>query len=215
MKIVFRATVAMFALATLVLGLSLSWLYFYSGDLPDFAAVASFAPDSTATAVDRCSTSSVRVISYDYLGRDLQNATRAAEGDSVEVFAVQISRGLFCGSHTKELERHLLEYKASVQLRRKFTFEQLLTIYLNQAYFGHDLVGAENASLHYYGKHASELDIPQAAMVAGLIRAPSIYSPETHPDRAKLRRDAVVGAMLARGAITAEEAKAAVQASVR
>jgi membrane peptidoglycan carboxypeptidase len=67
-----------------------------------------------------------------------------------------------------------------------------LTIYLNRAYFGNDVVGVENASLHYYGKHASELNLPQAALIAGLIKAPAMCSPELHPDRAKMRRDAVI-----------------------
>jgi penicillin-binding protein 1A len=215
MKIAFKAMLVMALLAISLLGLSLSWFYFYSGDLPDFAAVANFAPDSTTTVPDRCSTRAIRVIPFAALGKDLQSATRAAEGDSEEVLAFQISRGLFCDSRMKQLERHLLEYKASVQLRRKFTFEQLLTIYLNRAYFGNDLVGVENASLHYYGKHASELDIPQAALIAGLIKAPSMYSPELHPDRAKIRRDAVIDVMLKRGTITTEQAGAALQAAVR
>src|ERR1700730_8709520 len=212
MKIAFKA---MLVTAIALLGLSLSWFYFYSGDLPDFAAVANFAPDSTTTVPDTCSPSAIRVIPFAALGKDLQGATRAAEGDSEEVLAFQISRGLFCDSRMKQLERHLLEYKASVQLRRKFTFEQLLTIYLNRAYFGNDLVGVESASLHYYGKHASELDIPQAALIAGLIKAPAMYSPEFHPDWAKMRRDAVIAVMLKRGTITTEQAGSAVQAAVR
>jgi penicillin-binding protein 1A len=215
MKIAFKAMLVMVLLAVSLLGLTLSWFYFYSADLPDFAAVANFAPDSTANVADRCTASAIRVIPFASLGKDLQSATRAAEGDSEEVLALQVSRGLFCHSRMKELQRHLLEYKASVQLRRKFTFEQLLTIYLNRAYFGNDVVGVENASLHYYGKHASELDIPQAALIAGLIKAPAMYSPELHPDRAKMRRDAVIAAMLQRGTITAEQAEAAVQAAVR
>jgi membrane peptidoglycan carboxypeptidase len=83
------------------------------------------------------------------------------------------------------LKRHLLEYKTSIQMQRRFTPDQLATIYLNQADFGKDLVGAENASLHYYGKQASDLDIEQAAMVAGLLKSPIMYSPERHPERAK------------------------------
>jgi penicillin-binding protein 1A len=215
MKIAFKAMLAVALLAIVLIGLSLSWFYFYSRDLPDFAAVANFAPESTATVADKCSTSAIRVIPYVSLGKDLESATRAAEGDSADVLALHISRGLFCHSRVKPLERELLEYKASVQLRRKFTFKQLLTIYLNRAYFGPDLVGVENASLHYFGKHASELDIPQAALVAGLLKAPAMYSPEFHPDRAKMRRDAVVAAMLTRGTITSEQAEAVVQAAVR
>jgi penicillin-binding protein 2A len=90
-----------------------------------------------------------------------------------------------------------------------------LTIYLNRAYFGNDLVGVENASLHYYGKDASELDIPQAALIAGLIKAPSTYSPERHPDRAIERRNLVIQGMLRNGAITSEQAQAAEQTALR
>jgi penicillin-binding protein 1A len=215
MKIAFKATLAIAVLAVLVVALSLSWFYFYSRDLLGFAELGNFAPESAATLADKCYTSTIRVIPYDSFGKDLRNAILAAEGDSTEVLALRISRGFLCGSRTKELERNLLEYKASVQLRRRFTFEQLLAIYLNRAYFGHDLVGVENASLHYYGKHASELDIPEAALVAGLMKAPEMYSPERHPDRAKMRRDEVVAAMLRRGTVTSEQAKAAMRAAVR
>jgi len=112
------------------------------------------------------------------------------------------------------LERYLLEYKASVQLRRQFTFEQLLTIYLNRAYFGPDLIGIENASLHFYRKHTSELNLPESVLMIGLITAPAMYSPELHPARAKMRRDAMIGAMLRQGTITAQQAAAAVNASI-
>ena len=128
---------------------------------------------------------------------------------------MQVSRNLFCNLQMRMLKRHLLEYKAAFQMRRRFTPEQLVTIYLNQAPFGQDLVGAESASLHYYGKHASELDVPQAAFIAGLIKAPSIYSPERHPDRAKERRNLVIQGMLRNGAITAEQAQAAEQTALR
>jgi len=214
-KIAFKTILVIALLAISVLGVSLCWFYFYSGDLPDFAAVANLAPVSATTVADSCSARTVLVIPFTAIGKDLQSATRAAEGDSKEVMAIQISRGLLCNSRMKPLERHLLEYKASVQLRRRFTFEQLLTIYLNRAYFGDDQVGVENASLHYYGKHASELDIPQAALIAGLIRAPAMYSPERHPDRAKMRRDAAIAVMLKMGSITTEQAEAAVQAAIR
>ena len=76
-------------------------------------------------------------------------------------------------------------------------------------------MGAENASLHYYAKHASDLDIAQAAMIAGLLKSPAMYSPERHPDRAKERRDFVIQGMLRSGSITAEQADAAEQSAVR
>ncbi len=215
MKIVIKALLGVVAFAALTLFVCLCWFYFYSGDLPRFASLAQFAPDSTATAFDECSSSPVQVISSSSVGRNLQNAVRAAEGESDTIFALQISRSMFCNSRITMLKRHLLEYKAAVQLRRRFTPEQLLTIYLNRAYFGNSLIGAESASLHYCGKHASELDVGQAALIAGLIKGPSFYSPELHPERAKVRRNTVIQAMLKNGTVTAEQAEAAEQSALR
>jgi membrane carboxypeptidase/penicillin-binding protein len=215
MRIVLKALAMVGAFAVLTLSVCLCWLYFYSADLPDFASLTKFAPELPATVSDQCSSSPVQVIPSASIGNNLQIAARAAEGKNDQVLALQISRSMFCNSQTRMLKRHLLEYKASIQLRRRFTPEQLLTIYLNRAYFGNDLVGAENASQHYYGKHPSQLDIAQAALIAGLIKAPSIYSPERHPDRAKERRDTVIQAMLKNGTITAEQAEAAEQSALR
>ena len=214
-RIVLKALLAVAAFAVATASVCLCWFYFYSGDLPYFSELANFAPDSAATASDHCSATSIRVLPPALLGKNLLNALRAAEGQNDEILAFQVSRKLFCNSGTRMLKRHLLEYKASVQMRRRFTPEQLVTIYLNQADFGKDLVGAENASLHYYGKHASDLDIGQAAMIAGLLKSPMMYSPERHPERAKERRDFVIQGMLTNGTITAEQAEAAEQSTVR
>ncbi len=193
----------------------LCWLYIYSGDLPHFSELANLTPDSAATVSDKCSANAIRVLPSASLGNNLRNALRAAEGQNDEILAFQVSRKLFCNSKMRMLKWHLMGYKASVQIQKRFTREQLVTIYLNQADFGQDLVGAENASLHYYGKHASDLDIAQAAMIAGLLKSPTMYSPERHPDRAKERRDFVIQGMLRSGTITAEQAEAAEQSAVR
>ncbi|HET9304744.1 MAG TPA: transglycosylase domain-containing protein [Candidatus Sulfotelmatobacter sp.] len=215
MRIVLKALLVLAASAVVMLTVCLCWFFFYSGDLPSFAEVAKFAPDSPTTVSSLCFGSPVHVIPTTLVGKNLQNAARAAEGNNDEVLARQISFDLFCNSQARMLKRHLLEYKASVQIRRRFTPDQLLTIYLNRAYFGNDLMGVESASLHYYGKAASELDVPQAALIAGLIKAPSIYSPERHPDRAKERRDLVIQGMLRNGSITAQQAQAAEQTALR
>jgi penicillin-binding protein 1A len=200
--------------AALAVSLSLGWFYFYSADLPNFAELARFLPEAAATVSDECSGTEVRALPSASFGENLQNAMRAAEGPGDEVFARQVALSLFCNSRTDMLKRHLLEYKASVQLRRRFTSTQLLTMYLNRAYFGRDLIGVETASMHYFGKPASELDIPQA-LIAGLLRAPTMYSPERHPDQARARRDAIINGMLESGTITAEQAGAAKQIAIQ
>lgn len=214
-RIIVRALLVLAAIGVVILSVCLWWFYLYSGDLPNYSAVAKFAPDSPAIVAYQCSNSPIQVIPSTSLGKSLEDAVRAAEGKNDKVLARQISFDLFCDSQTRMLKRHLLEYKASVQLQRRFTPEQLLTIYLNRAYFGNDVIGVESASLHYYGKHASALDVPQAALIVGLIKGPNRYSPERHPDRAKERRDEVIGAMLRNGSITAEQAAVAQQSAIR
>jgi hypothetical protein len=132
-RIVLKALLAVTAFAVVVVSVCLCWFYFYSGDLPNFSMLAKFAPDSPATVGYQCSDSPVQVIPSTFVSKNLRNAARAAEGKNDEVFARQISFDLFCDSQSRMLRRHVLEYKASVQLRRRFTPEQLLTIYLNRA----------------------------------------------------------------------------------
>lgn len=74
------------------------------------------------------------------------------------------------------------------------------------------MTGVVAASEHYYGITPDHLTLPQAAMLIGLIKAPSYYLPERHPDRCKQRRDEVVDAMLRNGDITIEEANEAKKA---
>jgi len=214
-RIASRVLLGLAVCAVLIASVCICWFYFYSSDIPHFSDLAELAPDSPRTVSSPCSGTPIRVIPAASMGNNLRGALRAAEGTNDEILAMQVSRNLFCNSRVTMLKRHLLEYKAAVQMRRRFTSEQLVTTYLNQAPFGQDVVGAESASLHYYGKHASELDVPQAALIAGLIKAPSIYSPERHPDRAKERRDLVIQGMLRNGTITAEQAQAAEQIVLR
>ncbi len=147
-RIVLKVLLAPVVFALVVVSVCLCWFYFYSGDLPNFSAVAKFAPDSPATVSYQCSSTPVRVIPSTLVGKNLQNAARAAEGKNDEVLVRQVSFDLFCNSRTRMLKRHLLEYRASVQIRRRFTPDQLLTIFLNRAYFGNDLIGVEGAFLH-------------------------------------------------------------------
>jgi membrane carboxypeptidase/penicillin-binding protein len=201
-------------MSLVIAGLGSVWFYVYSGDIPAAESIETFAPNETATLYDECSSEPVRAVPFKGLGKNLQNAVQAAEGDSERMLAVQISRSLFCHHRGSILQRHLLEYKASIQIRRRFAESQLLAIYLNRAYFGDGLFGIENASEHFYQKHPAELTVSEAAMIAGLIKAPRIYSPTLHPDRAKVRRDAVITAMLKNGTITKGDAEVAIQSPV-
>ena len=134
-RIVLRALLAVAVFAVLITSLCFCWFYFYSGDIPHFSELAELAPDSAETVPDRCSGTPIQVIPSAAVGKNLRNALRAAEGLNDEILALQVSRNLFCNSQMRMLKRQLLEYKAAVQMRRRFTPKHLVTIYLNQAPF--------------------------------------------------------------------------------
>ena len=209
MKVFSRIAVVVVAASILFLATGISWLLFYSGDLPELAGISDFAPKEASVGTDDCvAPHGVSVIPYTALGSNISNATRASE----RAMELQVARSLLCHYRGSNIARILLEYKASLILHRRFTPEQLLAIYLNRAYFGTGVTGVQAASEHYYNTTPDHLSVPQAAMLIGLLNAPGYYSPEAHPDRCKRRRDEVIGAMLLRGAITSQEANSAKQA---
>jgi 1A family penicillin-binding protein len=125
-------------------------------------------------------------------------AGRAAQGGST--ITQQLARQSFL-SRDKTLRRKVKEVLLAAQLEQNYTKEEILHFYLNKVYFGDGLHGVEAASLGYFGKHASELDVAEAALLAGLIQAPSLYAPSGNPERALARRGTVLHAMLQSGAI--------------
>ena len=114
----------------------------------------------------------------------------------------------------KTVRRKLKEIVVAARLEREFTKEQILEWYLNKVYFGNGLYGAEAASLGYFGKHAAELNVPEAALLAGLIKAPSVYAPTVSMERAVARRHTTLEAMHRAGVIDAATAREADAAEV-
>jgi membrane peptidoglycan carboxypeptidase len=105
--------------------------------------------------------------------------------------------------------RKLRELRYAVGLEKKFTKDQILERYLNIAYFGDGAYGVEAAARHYFGTHASRLDLAQSAMLAGIVRSPATYNPHLHPKRGRERRDTVLARMLQLKVITPAAAAAA------
>jgi len=146
---------------------------------------------------------------YDHHGFDLTRIAgavlanlrhrRAAQGAST--ITQQLARQSFL-TPDKTLRRKVAELLLALRLERMFTKQQILEMYLNRVYFGDGLYGVEAASLGYFGKHASQLDIAQAALLAGLVRSPSSYAPTISQSRALARRNVVLRAMRDTGRIT-------------
>ncbi len=110
------------------------------------------------------------------------------------------------------LERKIRELKYAAELEKLFTKDQILEAYLNIAYFGDGVYGVEAAARHYFRKPASRLTLPEAALIAGLVRQPGAYDPTNDPRAALNRRNTVIDRMAAVGFVTPEEAARAKQA---
>ena len=129
---------------------------------------------------------------------------RVVEGGST--ITQQLTKVLFL-TPDKSLERKLKEAVLALELERRYSKDRILEMYLNQIYFGHGAYGVEAAARTYFGKSVSELNVREAALIAGLPRAPSAYSPFDHSDAAKRRRDVVLRRMVDYGAVKQEDAK--------
>lgn len=108
--------------------------------------------------------------------------------------------------HDKSLRRKVQEVIMSVWLEWRFTKDQIMTMYLNRVYFGAATYGIEAASRKYFNKSAKDLSVYEAAIIAGLLKAPSRYSPTSHPQRARQRASIVLAQMVDAGYIKSVEA---------
>ena len=105
----------------------------------------------------------------------------------------------------RTLRRKLREAVLAWQMTRKLSKDEILALYLNQINYGGMAYGVEAASQTYFGKPASELLLPECALIAGLPQAPGVYNPFTNPDLAKNRQAVVLGLMEKEGYITGEQ----------
>lgn len=131
-----------------------------------------------------------------------------AEGQTVEggsTVTMQLVKNLFL-TPERSMNRKVAEAVLSLRLEQVFNKDQIMEMYLNQVYWGHNTYGAETAAKSYFNKHASELNLAEAAMMAGLIQAPEVFSPFVNYQTAKQRQLLVLDRMKKIGWITAAEA---------
>ena len=114
----------------------------------------------------------------------------------------------------RNVSRKLLEAMVAFRIEREFTKKQILELYVNRIYFGAGCYGVETASQAYFGKNASKLSLPEAALLAGLIRSPNRFSPLKNPEGAANERNAVLDRMVEVKKIPAAEAAQAKLAKV-
>jgi penicillin-binding protein 1A len=124
---------------------------------------------------------------------------------------MQLARNLFL-SADRTAARKAQEAYLAIQIERAFTKQQIFTLYGNQIYLGSGMYGFEAASEFYFSKHAKDVTLTEAALLAGLPKGPSAYSPLLNPDKALRRRNLVLSEMESDGVITHQQAEQARQA---
>ncbi len=142
------------------------------------------------------------------LWHDLRSHGRA---QGASTLTMQLARNLFL-SDERTVTRKLQEAYLAIQIERTFTKQQIFTLYGNQIYLGSGMYGFEAASEFYFSKHAKDLDLTEAALLAGLPKGPAAYSPLLNPEKALRRRNLVLSEMESDGVITHQQAAQARQA---
>ncbi len=149
---------------------------------------------------------------YSHHGFDIQAIGRALlrnlkareirEGGST--ISQQLAKNLFL-THERTLRRKVIELVYTLKLEMRYTKDEILTAYINEIYWGHGFWGCEVASRGYFGKSAKDLNLAEAALLAGIIRSPEYYSPYHNMERAIERRAVTLALMREQGYITEEE----------
>nr|MBV6630412.1 PBP1A family penicillin-binding protein [Oceanococcus sp. HetDA_MAG_MS8] len=153
---------------------------------------------------------------FEHPGVDYQGLLRAvwvliATGEKAQggsTITMQLARNLFL-SNEKSYERKIREILLAFRLEQRFAKTEILRLYLNKIFLGQRAYGVAAAARIYYGKAVDELSLAEAAMIAGLPKAPSAYNPVANPRRAELRRNYVLRRMRELGRITEQEELAA------
>ncbi|MEO0363114.1 MAG: transglycosylase domain-containing protein, partial [Pseudomonadota bacterium] len=130
-------------------------------------------------------------------------AGRLVQGGST--ITQQVAKNVFLSSE-RTIERKLKEIPVSLALELKYAKDEILSIYLNRVYLGAGATGFEAAAQRYFSKPAKLVTLPEAAMLAGLLKAPSRFAPTSDMGRAQGRASVIIEAMRATGKITDEEA---------
>jgi penicillin-binding protein 1A len=133
-----------------------------------------------------------------------KNFTAGGVVEGGSTLTQQLAKNMFL-TPERSLKRKVQEVVLAVWLETKYSKDQILEMYLNRVYFGAGAYGIDAAARRYFDRDASELTLPQAAMLAGLLPAPSTYAPNKNPEAARARAALVLAAMEEQGYITAED----------
>ncbi|MEX6632445.1 transglycosylase domain-containing protein [Hyphococcus lacteus] len=137
------------------------------------------------------------------------NANEGSVRQGGSTITQQLAKNVFL-SGERTMKRKIQELMLSFWLEHKFRKDEILTLYLNRVYFGAGAYGIDAASYRYFGKPASKLAVGEAAVLAGLLKAPSRYSPTSNPEDAGKRGRLVIEQMVTAGFLTRRAADVAI-----
>ncbi|CAR50584.1 penicillin-binding protein 1A [Burkholderia cenocepacia] len=149
---------------------------------------------------------------YDHGGVDLTGIIRAGfvaltnghASQGASTITMQVARNFFLSSE-KTYTRKIYEMLLAYRIERALTKDQILEVYMNQIYLGQRAYGFASAARVYFGKDLKDITLAEAAMLAGLPKAPSAYNPVVNPKRAKVRQEYILQRMLELNFITREQ----------
>lgn len=158
---------------------------------------------------------------YDHSGIDLMGWIRAISStgrwalgnligakwgkkSGASTLSMQLAGNLWT-TRVSSLRRKILEMMTALKLERTYSKKEIIEIYLNTVFYGHNAYGIESASKRYFDKSVTELDTVEAATLVGVVKGPSIFNPISHPQRSKRRRNIVLMQMKKYGGISTLE----------
>jgi penicillin-binding protein 1A len=145
-------------------------------------------------------------------GAMLANLRSREISQGFSTITMQLARNVFperLPFQQRTLRRKALEIRVAGAIENRFTKDEILELYLNHIYFGGGAYGVDAAAQYYFGRSAAKLTLAQAATLAAIPRAPTLYDPRREPERALGRRDLVLTLMEQQGRVDADSAKAA------
>ena len=178
------------------------------GELVPVEEMAPVLPQAVLAIEDRRFYTHGGIDAFGVIRAAWQNAVQGRVVAGGSTISQQVAKLVFL-SPERTVRRKIQEAMLAFWLEREFTKEEILTIYLNRAYFGAGAYGVDAAARRYFGRSARDVDVAQAATIAGLLRAPSRYSPANDLALARRRAGVVVDAMVDADFLTEDQGAAA------
>jgi len=193
-------------------GVVIKKLYTYKRDMIEVSSIPVFLRHALMSMEDRDF--------YEHNGINIKGIIRAifinvvslSTRQGASTLTQQLARNMYndlsetykIGSK-KTIVRKLREFITALMIEQTYTKSEILELYLNSVYFGHGNYGVQSASIYYFGKDASKLNLNESAILVGLLPAPARFSPKNHPERSYKRRDLVLRIMKEQGYISEEK----------